>query len=176
MSCSALTVTLADLNKWYAELTRQLPQCRHLLSPMKGLNWRQPPKHGGLGVEDWLQTANPDAATINAVISSTPWRSIEEKQRIEYQDLHSKGWTELLDCTLNAIRSNKPDHMMTARAEIKHRFRISDEQLNTALFKRYGEAKIEKITKSFDSVFLTEIKELNYLMDDWMVQGDVSLL
>ena len=27
---------LADLNKWYAELTRQLPQCRHLLSPMQG--------------------------------------------------------------------------------------------------------------------------------------------
>ena len=167
---------LADLAKWYSELSRQLAECRHLLSPMKGLNWRQPPEHGGLGVEDWLQTANPDAATINAAISSTPWRSIEEKQWDEYQDLHGKGWTELLDFTLNAIRSNKPDHTMKARAEIKHRFRISDEQLNTALFKRYGEAKVEKVTKSFDSVSLTEIEELNYLMDGWMVQGDVSLL
>ena len=65
---------LADLNKWYAELTRQLPQCRHLLSPMKGLNWRQPPKHSGLGVEDWIETAKPDADTINAAITDEPWQ------------------------------------------------------------------------------------------------------
>jgi predicted P-loop ATPase len=65
---------LADLNKWYAELTRQLPQCRHLFSPMKGLNWRQPPEHGGLGVEDWIETAKPDADTLNAAIINEPWQ------------------------------------------------------------------------------------------------------
>ena len=65
---------LADLNKWYGELTRQLPQCRHLLSPMKGLNWRQPPKHSGLGIEGWIETTKPDADTINAAITVEPWQ------------------------------------------------------------------------------------------------------
>ena len=65
---------LADLDKWYAELTRQLPECRHLLSPMKGLNWRQPPEHGGLGVEDWIGTAKPNSDTIKAAITDEPWQ------------------------------------------------------------------------------------------------------
>ena len=41
---------------------------------MKGLNWRQPPEHGGLGTEDWIETAKPDADTINAAITDEPWQ------------------------------------------------------------------------------------------------------
>lgn len=66
---------LKDLNGWYAELSQQLPDARTLMPPLKGMNWRNPPKDGGLGVEDWLQRSKPDAEAITAAIVSTPWKS-----------------------------------------------------------------------------------------------------
>ena len=69
---------LADLQKWCRELTQALPQCRYLLVPMKGLNWRQPPEHGGLGIEDWLQTSKPSSAVMLAAITSEPWKPSQE--------------------------------------------------------------------------------------------------
>jgi hypothetical protein len=69
---------LADLNHWYRELSQQLPEARTLLPSLKGMNWRNPPENGGLGVEDWLQRSKPDAEAITAAIVSTPWKSEAE--------------------------------------------------------------------------------------------------
>ncbi|MDO6353258.1 AAA family ATPase [Synechococcus sp. YX-04-1] len=69
---------LADLDHWYRELSNQLPQASHLMPPLKGMNWRNPPKEGGLGVEDWLERSKPDAQTIAAGIVSTTWKSETE--------------------------------------------------------------------------------------------------
>ena len=124
---------LKDLDGWYRELSDQLPEARTLMPPLKGMNWRNPPKDGGLGVEDWLQISKPDTEAFHAAINLHPWKSDAEPKSGAEGDLEDMGWTDLLDYVLNSIRQETPDCEMKARAEVKHRFRISDEQLNTCL-------------------------------------------
>ena len=101
---------------------------------------------------------------------------MDEFNRLDQTNLEVLPYTDVLDGILSAIKRGSTDSEMMGRAELKNRFRVSDDRINTDLFKRYGEAKVEKVTKAFDSVSLTEIEELDYLVDGWMVQGDVSLL
>ena len=167
---------LKDLNGWYAELSQQLPNARTLMPPLKGMNWRNPPENGGLGVEDWLQRSKPDIDAFHAAINVAPWASEAERQREAQDDLEAMGWTDLLDFILNSIREDRPDCEMKARAEMKHRFRISDEQLNTALFKRHGEGRVLEVKPTYSSVSLAKVETLQYRMDGWIQQGDVGLL
>lgn len=91
-------------------------------------------------------------------------------------DLEGMGWTALLETILDCIRCRKPDREMKARAEIKTRFRVTDDQLNTALFKRHGEGKVAAVKQTHDSVSLAAVEALNYQMDGWIQKGDVGLL
>jgi len=69
-----------DLDGWYRELSDQLPEARTLMPPLKGMNWRNPPEDGGLGVEDWLQQSKPDAGAIQSAITSNPWKPVTKPQ------------------------------------------------------------------------------------------------
>jgi len=91
-------------------------------------------------------------------------------------DLELMGWSDLLDYILKSIRQNSPDHEMKARAELKNRFRISDEQLNTALFKRHGEGRLLNVKPAHDSVSMAKVETLQYQLDGWIQKGDVGLL
>ena len=64
---------LADLSEWYAELTAALPSARTLMAPMRGMDWRFPPADGGLGVEDWINSSNPNQDDIIRAITDAPW-------------------------------------------------------------------------------------------------------
>ena len=68
---------LADLDHWYRELANQLPDARHLFPTLKGMNWREPPADGGLGVEDWLQRSKPSQEQVTAAITTKPWDASE---------------------------------------------------------------------------------------------------
>ena len=142
------------------------------------------PATGGLDVADWIDLG----ATKEQIIQGIGPKALESLQ-LDNVDcaneealeslaprLDALPYSELLDGVLNAIKRGSKDMEMLGRAELKHRFRVSDDRINTDLFKRYGEAKVEKVCKSFDSVGLSTIEELTYLMDGWMVCGDVSLL
>ena len=146
------------------------------MPPLKGMNWRNPPKDGGLGVEDWLQISKPDTEAFHAAINLHPWKSDAEPKSGAEGDLEDMGWTDLLDYVLNSIRQETPDCEMKARAEVKHSFRISDEQLNTALFKRHGEGRILNVTPVHDSVSMAMVETLEYQLDGWIQKGDVGLL
>ena len=65
---------------------------------------------------------------------------------------------------------------MHARAELKIRFRLSDEQISTGLWKRYGQQKTSTTHKSNDSVDLARVVPLGYRMDGWIPFGDLSML
>jgi hypothetical protein len=65
---------------------------------------------------------------------------------------------------------------MAARAELKTRYRVSDEQINTALFKRHRDDKVMSIAQSHDSVRLADVEQLEYLIDGWAPRGDLALL
>lgn len=64
---------LKDLDGWYANLTAAIPQAKSLLCPLKGMDWRNPPEHGGLGIEDWLTRSQPTNNNILAAITDAPW-------------------------------------------------------------------------------------------------------
>lgn len=66
---------LADLESWYATITAAIPQVKSLLCPLKGMNWRNPPEDGGLGLEDWIARSRPSNDAILAAITDTPWQS-----------------------------------------------------------------------------------------------------
>ena len=85
-------------------------------------------------------------------------------------------YSQLLDYTLLTIRQQLEDKEMLAKAELKHRFRVSDEQINAALFKRFGKGKVQKVAKRHGSISLAEIEQLDYLQDGWITKGDVTLL
>ena len=85
-------------------------------------------------------------------------------------------YSELLDATLIFIKEYKQDDEMLARAELKNRFRISDDSINTALFKRHGESKVQRVTAQHHSVVLADVRQLEYLMDGWIPKGDISLV
>ena len=165
-----------DLDGWYRELSDQLPEALTLMPSLKGMNWRTPPKDGGLGVEDWLQQSKPDAGAIQSAITSNTWKPDAEQKSGAKGDLEKMGWTNLLDYILKSIRQNSPDHEMKARAELKNRFRISDEQLNTALFKRHGEGRLLNVKPAHDSVSMAKVETLQYQLDGWIQKGDVGLL
>lgn len=161
---------LKDLQGWYSELSNQLPDARHLLPPMRGMDWRTPPDDGGLGLEDWLQRSKPDQHTILNTITVKPWKPSVDSE------LEQLGYSDLLDQTIDAIRAEELDQEMLARSELKTRYRVSDDRINTDLFKRLGESKVAKVRPSHGCVDLSKVPTLHYRQDGYVQIGDVGLL
>ena len=65
---------------------------------------------------------------------------------------------------------------MTLRAEIKTDYKLTPEQITSALFKRLINGKLKKNPIVQDSVDLSKVKPLCYLMDGWLLEGDISPL
>ena len=84
-------------------------------------------------------------------------------------------YSELLDAAIHAITRNSEDREMLIRAELKSRFRVSDEQINTALFKRHGASNVKRVEATHESVRLADVEALSYLMDGWIQKGDIGL-
>ena len=161
---------LSDLRGWYAKAAAALPQARHLLVP--GANWAQPPEKDGVGIDDWLQRQPAiTAQEIIQAITNEGWGGDEEEKEKE-----QRTYTELLDVVLEATRNDADNDEMHARAELKIRFRLSDEQISTGLWKRYGQQKTSTTHKSTDSVDLARVVPLGYRMDGWIPFGDLSML
>ena len=85
-------------------------------------------------------------------------------------------FTELIQELLDAIRAKDLDEEMSLRADIKSAFKLTPEQVNSALFKSLSHGKLSKNPIIEDSVDLQKVKPLSYLMDGWLLEGDVSLL
>lgn len=170
---------LADLQGWYAKAKAALPQARHLLTP--GANWLDPPGKDGVGVDDWLQS-NLESVTPNtasdllASINGQPWQPQADGERSAPDVREALGYNQLLDAVLEAIRGDADDMEMLARAELKIRFRLSDEQISAGLWRRYGKQKASAQPMTADSVDLSRVAPLGYRMDGWIPLGDLSML
>lgn len=86
-----------------------------------------------------------------------------------------QSFSQLADLILQAIRDKDIDLEMKSRAELKTRFRISDDQIQTELFKRHSVGKVRSVKQSCESVDLARIETLSYAMDGWIPRGDVAL-
>ena len=91
-------------------------------------------------------------------------------------DEEGSTFTGLIQELLDSIRADDLDEEMTLRAEIKTEYKLTPEQITSALFKRLSNGKLKKNPIVQDSVDLSKVKPLCYLMDGWLLEGDISLL
>ena len=90
-------------------------------------------------------------------------------------DPSDMSYSELIQTALKCIKNNHKDDEMLVRSELKQSYRISDDQINTALFKEHSKSKIKKKRAENDSVDLTKVEQLQYLMEGWIPKGDICL-
>ena len=177
---------LPDLGGWYAELIAALPSASTLIPPMQGMDWRYPPHKGGLAVEDWIKAGSPSQEEILRAISTDPWQPGEDLGPVQADDefpsdqqpadLDLLTYSELLDAAISSIKHRNQDLEMLVRSELKMRYRVSDDRINTDLFKRLGESKVAKVKPSHGSIVMSRVEALRYRMDGWIQRGDIGLL
>ena len=85
-------------------------------------------------------------------------------------------FTGLIQELLGAIRSKDVDEEMTLRADLKSFFKLNDDKINSSIFKKLSEGKMKKNPIPQDSVDILKVNSSNYLMDGWLLEGDISLL
>ncbi len=86
------------------------------------------------------------------------------------------AFTETLQLLLEAIRDRREDDEMDCRSTLKGQFRLTDEQINSRLFRILGDQATTKVRKKHDGVDLTRIEQLRYLIDGWVPRGDAALI
>ena len=160
---------LADLDGWYAKLTRQLPEAQHLLCPDQAMNWRTPPAAGGRGVEDWLITSKPDAVTVMAAVQSQPWG--EPSQGVDDFLVDANTLRARLDDGLQKIDAI-PD--VATRSVALHTLQQElglNERKFASLVQALSEAKAPRATESFDDLMAENDEDLIALIEDLFPAG-----
>ena len=76
---------------------------------------------------------------------------------------------------IDAIKQEDEDEEMKIMREIKFRFKLSDDQIQRKVMKFFYHMKSDFRPALKDSVDLSTVKPLTYLMDGWLLKGDVSL-
>lgn len=119
-------------------------------------------------------------ATGNGHNSSTGGQSSggsggQQPQQQPADDEDDPTYTELLDATLAAIEAQDVDAEMLARATLGGRFRRNDDQINAALFTRMRDRRVVPVQATADSVALNQIEGLEYLLDGWIIRGQLQL-
>ena len=81
----------------------------------------------------------------------------------------------LVDDLLAAIRQEDEDEEMTLYKELKFRFKLTDDQITRKVMKYFYHVKSDYRPALKDHVELHTVEPLTYLMDGWLIKGDVSL-
>ena len=84
-------------------------------------------------------------------------------------------FTFLIDDLLAAIKQEDEDEEMNIYRELKFRFRLSDDQIYRKVMKYFYHIKTDFRPALKDSVDLAAVEPLTYLMDGWLLKGDVCL-
>ena len=84
-------------------------------------------------------------------------------------------FTFLIDDLLAAIKQEDEDAEMNIYRELKFRFKLSDDQIHRKVMKYFYHMKSYFRPALKDSVDLSTVEPLTYLMDGWLLKGDVSL-
>lgn len=85
------------------------------------------------------------------------------------------SYSEAIARCLSAIRRGDVDEEMSWKADLKTRFRVNDEQISVSLFKQHGKEQIKYKNRTHDSIRLSDVAPLTYLLDGWAPKGDIAL-
>ncbi len=83
--------------------------------------------------------------------------------------------TFLIDDLLAAIRQEEEDEEARIYSLIKQRFKYSDDQITRKVMKYFYHMKSDFRPALKKSIDLTTVEPLTYLVDGWLIKGDVSL-
>ena len=64
---------------------------------------------------------------------------------------------------------------MQWRAALGQRFRRNDDQVNAALFDRLRLRRVQPVNSTTESVDLTTLDSLQYLLDGWIIRNQLHL-
>ena len=84
-------------------------------------------------------------------------------------------FTFLIDDLLAAIKQEDEDAEMNIYRELKFRFKLSDDQIYRKVMKYFYDMKSDFRPSLRDSVDFSKVEPLTYLMDGWLLKGDVCL-
>ena len=84
-------------------------------------------------------------------------------------------FTFLIDDLLAAIKHEDEDEEMNILRELKFRFKLSDDQIHRKVMKHFYHLKSYFRPALRDSVDLSTVEPLTYLMDGWLLKGDICL-
>ena len=76
---------------------------------------------------------------------------------------------------IESIKNQNEDDEMVFRAYLKSKFKLSDEQLNKYLFKAFIKEKLPDKPTDNDCVNMADVEPITYLMDGWLLRGDICL-
>ena len=84
-------------------------------------------------------------------------------------------FTFLIEDLLAAIKQEDEDEEMNILRELKFRFKLSDDQIHRKVMKYFYQIKSDFRPALKDSVDLSTVEPLTYLMDGWLLKGDICL-
>ena len=152
--------------KYASKVAAAYRGCRWLLPFPGAAEWNGAmPKDGGLDVADWIADGAAVEEILNGIVDRCPFESPEDRE---------PTYLDLVDATLAAIKAGNINAEMDSRRELKQQFRLSDEKISAALFKRLTDAEVEVVKPSHRSVDLGRVEQLTYLKDGWLPKGDVA--
>ncbi len=111
-------------------------------------------------------------------ISSASYEELEAyKDELAYRKRlkEDEKFSILLDDYFHSVRQQDEDEQMRIMKELKIKFKLTDDQINKKALKYLYDLKSEFRPALKDSVDLENIEPLTYLMDGWLLKGDVSL-
>ena len=85
------------------------------------------------------------------------------------------AYLDLLEATLLAIEKRDLNAEMELRAALGQRFRRNDDQVNAALFDRLRLRRVQPVSSTTESVDLTCLEGLDYLLDGWIIRNQLHL-
>ena len=88
---------------------------------------------------------------------------------------NEENFTFLIQDYVNAIKDKDEDEEMKKMKELKYQFKLTDDQITRKALSFFYKQKADFKPALKDSVDLSTIKPLTYLMDGWLLKGDVSL-
>ena len=84
-------------------------------------------------------------------------------------------FTFLVADLLEAIKQENEDEEMNIYKELKFRFKLTDDQITRKVMKYFYHIKSDFRPALKDHIELHTVEPLTYLMDGWLLKGDVSL-
>ena len=111
-------------------------------------------------------------------ISSASYEELEAyKDELAYRKRlkEEEKFTFLVDDLIAAIKQEDEDEEMRIMKELKIKFKLTDDQITRKVMKIFYQMKSDFRPALKDSIDLKKVEPLIYLMDGWLIKGDVSL-